>query len=207
MASARCGARSPAASRSGVAQLIGNQIDPQWGQLAGHIVFLAVLVFRPTGMFGKVAVAMSAIKVARGTTTSRVFAVVALLGVAALAAMPSWGEPSTQRKMVELFTLLALAQMWNLLAGFAGVVSVGQQAFMGLGAYSMIALVNVVVTTCTGRCPSSAVIVAVVAIPMGLSRSACAGSYFAIGTWVLAEIVSKLIITRRRASAPATACR
>jgi branched-chain amino acid transport system permease protein len=39
----------------GVAQLIGNQIDPQWGQLAGHVVFLAVLVFRPTGMFGKVA--------------------------------------------------------------------------------------------------------------------------------------------------------
>ncbi len=40
----------------GVAQLIGNQIDPQWGQLAGHVVFLAVLVFRPTGMFGKVTV-------------------------------------------------------------------------------------------------------------------------------------------------------
>jgi branched-chain amino acid transport system permease protein len=38
----------------GIAQLICNQIDPQWGQLAGHIVFLAVLVFRPTGMFGKV---------------------------------------------------------------------------------------------------------------------------------------------------------
>ena len=86
---------------------------------------------------------MSAIKVTRGTTTSRLFAVVALIGVATLAAMPSWGEPSTQRKMVELFTLLALAEMWNLLAGFAGVVSVGQQAFMGLGAYAMIALVNV----------------------------------------------------------------
>lgn len=39
----------------GVAQLIGNQIDPQWGQLTGHLVFLAVLAFRPTGMFGKVA--------------------------------------------------------------------------------------------------------------------------------------------------------
>jgi branched-chain amino acid transport system permease protein len=39
----------------GVAQLIGNQIDPQWGQLAGHLVFLAVLATRPTGMFGKVA--------------------------------------------------------------------------------------------------------------------------------------------------------
>ena len=39
----------------GVAQLVGSQIDPQWGQLAGHLVFLAVLATRPTGMFGKVA--------------------------------------------------------------------------------------------------------------------------------------------------------
>lgn len=39
----------------GVSQLIGNHIDPQWGQLAGHIVFLTVLATRPTGMFGKVA--------------------------------------------------------------------------------------------------------------------------------------------------------
>jgi branched-chain amino acid transport system permease protein len=38
----------------GVAQLIGNQMNPQWGQLAGHLVFLAVLATRPTGMFGKV---------------------------------------------------------------------------------------------------------------------------------------------------------
>ncbi len=37
----------------GVAQAIGAQIDPSWGQLAGHLVFLAVLATRPTGMFGK----------------------------------------------------------------------------------------------------------------------------------------------------------
>lgn len=37
----------------GVAQGIGRQIDPQWGELAGHAVFLTVLVFRPTGLFGK----------------------------------------------------------------------------------------------------------------------------------------------------------
>lgn len=37
----------------GVAQLLGNQLDPQWGQLTGHVVFLAVLAIRPTGMFGK----------------------------------------------------------------------------------------------------------------------------------------------------------
>jgi branched-chain amino acid transport system permease protein len=140
---------------------------------------------------------MNVVKVARGTTTSRIFAVVALLGVAALAAMPSWGEPSTQRKMVELFTLLALAQMWNLLAGFAGVVSVGQQAFMGLGAYAMVALVNVRGHDLYRSVPISALIVAVIAIPMGLVAFRLRGSYFAIGTWVLAEIVSKLIITRK----------
>ncbi len=38
----------------GIAQLVGNQWDPQYGQLAGHLVFLAVLATRPTGMFGKV---------------------------------------------------------------------------------------------------------------------------------------------------------
>jgi branched-chain amino acid transport system permease protein len=37
----------------GVAQATGRQINPQWGELAGHGVFLAVLVFRPTGLFGK----------------------------------------------------------------------------------------------------------------------------------------------------------
>jgi branched-chain amino acid transport system permease protein len=37
----------------GVSQGIGRQIDPQWGELAGHAVFLTVLVFRPTGLFGK----------------------------------------------------------------------------------------------------------------------------------------------------------
>jgi branched-chain amino acid transport system permease protein len=37
----------------GVSQAVGRQIDPQWGELAGHLVFLTVLVFRPTGLFGK----------------------------------------------------------------------------------------------------------------------------------------------------------
>jgi branched-chain amino acid transport system permease protein len=36
----------------GVAQTIGAEIDPGWKQLAGHLVFLAVLVVRPTGLFG-----------------------------------------------------------------------------------------------------------------------------------------------------------
>jgi branched-chain amino acid transport system permease protein len=41
----------------GVAQAIGAEIDPGWGVLTGHLVFLAVLVVRPTGLFGRVAAA------------------------------------------------------------------------------------------------------------------------------------------------------
>jgi branched-chain amino acid transport system permease protein len=37
----------------GIAQSVGRQVDPQWGELAGHAVFLLVLVLRPTGLFGK----------------------------------------------------------------------------------------------------------------------------------------------------------
>ena len=39
--------------------------------------------------------------------------------------------------LTEFFALLALAEMWNLLAGYAGLVSIGQQAFIGLGAYGL----------------------------------------------------------------------
>jgi branched-chain amino acid transport system permease protein len=37
----------------GVAQSLGNQIDPAYQILAGHLVFLAVLVLRPSGLFAR----------------------------------------------------------------------------------------------------------------------------------------------------------
>jgi branched-chain amino acid transport system permease protein len=38
----------------GVAQAIGAQINPGWQLLAGHLTFLLVLAFRPTGFFPRV---------------------------------------------------------------------------------------------------------------------------------------------------------
>ncbi len=37
----------------GVAQTVGAQISPGWGVLTGHLVFLAVLATRPTGLFSR----------------------------------------------------------------------------------------------------------------------------------------------------------
>ena len=37
----------------GVAQALGNQIGPGYQMLAGHLVFLIVLIFRPSGLFAR----------------------------------------------------------------------------------------------------------------------------------------------------------
>lgn len=132
------------------------------------------------------------------TTAGSIFGVVALAITAVLVALPWWGSPATQRKLVELMTLLALAQMWNLLAGFGGVVSVGQQAFFGLGAYAMIFFVNVHKQDLFWSVPISAVVASLFAIPIGLLAFRLRGSYFAIGTWVIAEVCSKVMITQSK---------
>jgi branched-chain amino acid transport system permease protein len=41
----------------GVAQTVGAQVEPAYGVLAGHLVFLAVLAFRPTGLMPRVVTA------------------------------------------------------------------------------------------------------------------------------------------------------
>ena len=68
---------------------------------------------------------------------------------------------------------------------------------MGLGAYAMIFARQRARQGHVHSVPISAMIVAVLAVPMGLVAFRLRGSYFAIGTWVLAEVASKVIITRK----------
>jgi branched-chain amino acid transport system permease protein len=135
-----------------------------------------------------------AARVKRSTPASIVFSFVALATVIVLITLPTWGSVSVMRKMVGLLTFVALAQMWNLLAGFAGVVSVGQQAFVGLGAYGMVVFVNSFHQNIYFSVLLSALVVALVSIPMGLVAFRLRGSYFAIGTWVLAEVASLVMV-------------
>ncbi len=46
------------------------------------------------------------------------------------------------REVVEIACYFLFAMMWNLLAGYGGMVSIGQQAFFGFGGYSMLILGN-----------------------------------------------------------------
>ena len=115
---------------------------------------------------------------------------IALIAVAfvVLAAAPAWGDRNTLRLLAEMFTFVALASLWNLLAGYAGLVSVGQQAFVGFGGYLLFALAML-----AGVHPILAIFIAgpaaaLVAVPVAVLIFRLRGAYFAIGTWVVAEV-------------------
>src|SRR5205814_8528347 len=78
-----------------------------------------------------------AVTVVRRTWTSTIAAVLLAGALGVLVAVPWWATQGQANDLIRFFYLLAMAQMWNLLAGYAGLVSVGQQAFIGLGAYAL----------------------------------------------------------------------
>ena len=70
-----------------------------------------------------------------GTAT----AVAVLVAIVAGLALPAVAPRGVIQNLFFILTMLTLAQIWNLLAGYGGLVSVGQQAFIGIGAYAMFA--------------------------------------------------------------------
>ncbi len=73
-------------------------------------------------------------------TRASTFAGIAALALIALGlVLPAFAPRSLIQDLFFILTMLTLAQLWNLIAGFGGMVSVGQQAFVGIGAYAMFA--------------------------------------------------------------------
>jgi branched-chain amino acid transport system permease protein len=127
-------------------------------------------------------------RVQRTTTSSTVGLALLGLCVLVLFSAPWWADRASLRLVVEFAYYLALAQMWNLLAGYAGMVSVGQQAFVGLGGYMLFMLATRFGIPPLFAVLLSGVLVALLAIPTALIVFRLRGAYFAIGTWVVAEV-------------------
>ena len=124
------------------------------------------------------------------------------LAVLALAFAPLWAGRAELRLLMEVLSYLALAQMWNLLAGYSGLISVGQQAYVGLGGYLFFALAMFAGIPVLAALPLAAVVTALIAIPSVWVAFRLQGAYFAIGTWVIAASGKVLPTTRRRRSHP-----
>jgi branched-chain amino acid transport system permease protein len=116
--------------------------------------------------------------VAHSTRSSRIGSAALVVAVIVLAALPAFAGRDDLRLCSEIFAYIALASLWNLLAGYAGLVSVGQQAYVGLGGYVLFASAIL-----AGVHPLLAV-----ALPVAGLMFRLRGHYFAIGTWVVAEV-------------------
>ncbi|GIH24368.1 branched-chain amino acid ABC transporter permease [Acrocarpospora phusangensis] len=104
-----------------------------------------------------------------------------------LASVPYTLGPGVEQSLVTLFSLVAMATWWNLLAGFAGLTSFGQQAYLGVGAYGLYVLALAGVDP-FAAIPLAAALAGVVALPVSVAVLRLSGGQFAVATWVLAEI-------------------
>jgi branched-chain amino acid transport system permease protein len=118
--------------------------------------------------------------------------IAALAIIVVLALFPYIVYSGTTTILTQAFIVLALAVMWNLLAGYAGLVSVGQQGFVGLGAYGVLIMSMHGVDPFVAVLPA-AIITGVIAFPLWWLVSRLRTGYFAIATWVLATTIMLFI--------------
>jgi branched-chain amino acid transport system permease protein len=130
----------------------------------------------------------AAFKVEHATRSSRIGMAAFALALLLLAAAPAWGGRDDLRLLAEIYAYVALASLWNLLAGYAGLVSVGQQAYVGLGAYVLFASTILAGIHPLLAVPVAGAVAAIVALPVAGLMFRLRGHYFAIGTWVVAEV-------------------
>ncbi len=131
---------------------------------------------------------MSDARITRSTPASRIAGVIALAVLAGIAAAPWWAGSADLRLITEILFYLALATMWNLLAGYAGLISVGQHAYVGLGGYLMFSCVLFLGMNPLWSIPLSGIAGALISVPVAWLVFRLKGPYFAIGTWVVAEV-------------------
>lgn len=134
------------------------------------------------------------VKVTRATKSSWAGLGVGVILLVVLALVPYIAGKGLQQNMVILFSLIVLGTMWNLLAGYGGMVSIGQQAYIGIGAYGLVACGDIL-----GLDPFLSVALAVVAagiisFPISFVAFRLSGGYFAIGTWVIAEVLRLVVM-------------
>jgi branched-chain amino acid transport system permease protein len=115
--------------------------------------------------------------------------------ILALVAVPHVFDRYTVFLLYLLWLYIGLAQGWNLLAGYAGLISLGVAAFFGIGAYTAaMTIIHLHFHFLLGSLLGgvfAAAFAAIVAVPI----FRFSGIYFAIGTLVLSEALRIFMIS------------
>jgi len=113
-----------------------------------------------------------------------------IIAVMFFASLSVWGNDYFVNIFTLLFLYMALGQMWNLLAGYSGLISLGQQIFVGLGGYSIAVMTEKlgqgVFLSFLAAIGVSVAFAFIISFPIFKMR----GIYFTIGTWIIAEALS-----------------
>ena len=114
----------------------------------------------------------------------------ALAGVAmGLAAGPFFLSDTQLSVLADFFSMLVLAILWNLLAGYADIVTIGQHAFVGVGAYAFYAFAALAGVDPYLSIPLAGVVALIIAVPAMALLFRLRTAYLSIGTWVVAEVM------------------
>ncbi len=114
-------------------------------------------------------------------------AILPIVMIAAALAAGALLLPVDRQLVVEMLLVFAMAQGWNLLCGYTGLLSFGHHAFVGLGAYALFLTVNMLGASPYLSLGASALVCILVALAMALLLHRLRDAYFSIGIWVLAD--------------------
>ncbi len=114
-----------------------------------------------------------------------------LLGIlfVVLGTIPLWGSDYMLLFGLLLCLYMAMSQMWNLLVGYSGLLSLGQQAFIGFSGYTVAVLTNYYGVYVWLSVLIGGLFSVLLALFMSLFIFRMKGIFFGIGTWIFAEIL------------------
>jgi len=128
------------------------------------------------------------------TLGARLRVVVIIAITIVLLTLPLWGTRYAIFVVTLMGVYITLGQMWNLLAGYSGLVSLGLQMYIGIGAYVMAALsVRLGVPLVIGLF-AGAVVCSLFAVGLSYLLLRMKGMYFAIATWMFAQAMMLVVI-------------
>ncbi|HYW93120.1 MAG TPA: branched-chain amino acid ABC transporter permease [Gammaproteobacteria bacterium] len=136
--------------------------------------------------------AASALRIRRWTPASLAATVVTGAVLVVLAFGPLLFSANVVDQLGTLYVYVILAVMWNALAGYGGLISIGQQAFFGLGAYAAIRVANFGIDPYASLF-LAAILVGLLSLPVSSFMLRLREGEFAIGMWVLAALAHLLV--------------
>ena len=128
-----------------------------------------------------------AVRVSRWNLAASVTAGSGAAGLAVLAAVPYFAGGPAEQPLIVAFTFIAMATLWNLLAGYSGLTSFGQNAYIGVGAYGLYLVASHGANPFIGIA-GAAVIAGLVSLPVSVLLLRLSGGYFAVASLVVAAV-------------------